>query len=391
MKILYHHRIRSKDGQYVHLSELTRSLRELGHEIRLVGPNIADDRPFGSDSGWVERLKRHCPRALYELLEFAYSIPDALRLAAEIHRFRPDFIYERYNLFLPSGIWAARLFSLPVLLEVNAPLADERAKYGGLSLKFLARWTERFTWRGADAVLPVTEVLAAIIESSGVPRDRIHVIPNGINPEDIARADPRPVRQRLGLSDGEIVIGFAGFLREWHGLDRVVRLMAEHGRTHLRFLVIGDGPARASLEAQARSLGVTDRLTVTGTLPRDIILDCVAAFDVALQPDVVDYASPLKLLEYLALGRAIVAPDKANIRELVSHGDNAWLFDPNSESAFEQAVLTLCGDAELRDRLGRAAAATIVNDGLTWTRNANRVTDIASRLPSPARGVQRRN
>ena len=151
MKILYHHRIRSKDGQYVHIEELTRALARLGHEIVMVGPSAVAHERFGADAGIVAQLKRYLPRFAYELMEFAYAVRDYRRLAGAIRAHRPDVLYERYNLYSPSGVWAHERFGLPMLLEVNAPLYAERKRYDGISLDRLARWTERCTWCGAIA------------------------------------------------------------------------------------------------------------------------------------------------------------------------------------------------------------------------------------------------
>src|SRR6202000_2904514 len=99
----------------------------------------------------------------------------------------------------------------------------------------------------------------------------------------------------------------------------------------------------------------------------------VAPFDIAVLPGVTHYASPLKLFEYLQLGRAIVAPDGANIREILTDGENALLFDEARDGAMEEQLLTLCADAALRNWLGTAAHRTIAEKSLTWDRNAARV------------------
>jgi len=139
MKILFHHRIRSKDGQYVHIEELTRALSRLGHEIIFVGPTAIEQEEFGSDAGLVALLKKRLPSFLYEILEFSYSIPAFLRLWRAIRVHRPDGIYERYSLFFPAGVWVRKLMEIPFLLEINAPLLEERSRYAGLKLTNLAR------------------------------------------------------------------------------------------------------------------------------------------------------------------------------------------------------------------------------------------------------------
>ena len=90
----------------------------------------------------------------------------------------------------------------------------------------------------------------------------------------------------------------------------------------------------------------------------------ISAFDIVLQPGVNAYASPLKTYEYMALGRAIVAPETPNMREILSQDGTALLFDPDSTAAFEQAIERLAGDPALRASLGAAARAAIVDRDL---------------------------
>src|SRR6266404_2278789 len=106
----------------------------------------------------------------------------------------------------------------------------------------------------------------------------------------------------------------------------------------------------------------------------------MAPSDIALQPRVVPYASPLKLIEYMALERAIVAPDLPNIREILTDGETALLFDPDRPGAFRQCIETLTRDPELRRSLGRHARRQLVDRGLTWDGNAGRVIDLARRI-----------
>jgi glycosyltransferase involved in cell wall biosynthesis len=373
MKILYHHRIASKDGQFVHIQELTHALRKRGHEIIMVGPAMLDKDEFGSESGLVPWLKRHMPGFVYELMEFAYAWVAYRKLVRAVHEHRPDCLYERYNLYMPAGVWLKRRFKLPMLLEINAPLFEERRKFNGIALPRLARWTETTTWRGADKVLPVTGVLAQRVMDAGVPRERMEVIHNGIDWSKFGTVpDLDSAKKMLGLS-GRVVLGFTGFMREWHGLEYVVELIAQHRDALWHLLLVGDGPARAGIEKRAQELLVQDRVTITGVIQREQVANYIAAFDVALQPDVVDYASPLKLFEYLALARAVVAPDKPNIREVLQHEVNALLFDVDNPQSFLHAIARLAGDAALRARLGIAARATLEQGGFTWDKNAQRV------------------
>jgi glycosyltransferase involved in cell wall biosynthesis len=256
---------------------------------------------------------------------------------------------------------------------------------GGLALPWLARWAEGAAWRGADVVLPVTRVLAGHVKAYGVPDERIVVIPNGINETHFAAApDPTLAKTERGLS-GKLVLGFTGFVRDWHGVDRVIAWMAtQDAPANAHLVVVGDGPVRADLEAQARQLGLADRVSFTGVIHRDQVPNWVAAFDIALQPAVVAYASPLKLMEYLVMAKAIVAPSTPNLCEVLTDNQNALLFDPADPRGFETALTRLCADANLRLRLAAGAYATIAKLDLTWAGNASRVAALAEKLRKPS-------
>jgi glycosyltransferase involved in cell wall biosynthesis len=374
MRILYSHRIASRDGQGVHLDAMVSAMRAAGHEVRVVGPASYDRTDLGGDSRMVGLLRQKLPAWVGESAEMAYIAPATLRLARAAEEFRPDVIYERANLFHLAGTLVAARRRIPLLLEVNAPLAEERGRFGNLALRRTAASLERLAWRRASRVLPVTEVLADKIRAAGVPDERITVVPNGIHPEDFPAMATRPAE-----ADGPLVLGFVGFVRDWHGLDHVVRAMAAYRGQHpLALKVVGDGPARAGLEALAAELGIADRVRFTGLAAREAVPGMIGGFDIALQPASVAYASPLKVFEYMAAGRAIVAPDQPNLREVLRHGETALLFDPGNPEAMWQAVLRLAEDPVLRQRLGDAARAEITHRDLTWAGNARKVLALAA-------------
>lgn len=372
MKILYHHRIASKDGQYVHVEEIINALKSQGHEVIVVAPQVTQNAEFGSDGGWMSKLRSNLPKFISELLEFGYSFLAFFKLCHAIIKYKPDGIYERYNLFLPAGIWAKKLFNKKLLLEVNSPLYDERKKYGGLSLSWLAKWSEYYTWRNADQVLPVTKVLASYITKAGVPKSRITVIPNGIDPDRFQSTNTEH-DQRF---QNKLVIGFVGFCREWHRLDEVMSLIASEKNPDLMFLIVGDGPVLEQLKHQALDLNMANNFHITGLVKREEMPYWLDQIDIAIQPAVTPWASPLKLIEYLAKGKAIVAPDTPNIKELLTHNDNAVLFDSNSTDNMIKSVKLIITNASLRQKLQKNAIQTINDLHLTWSNNAQVIIDI---------------
>jgi glycosyltransferase involved in cell wall biosynthesis len=262
---------------------------------------------------------------------------------------------------------------VPLYLEVNSPLAAERIAFNGLRLRSLAARLERMVWRAADRVFVVTAELGEIIAAAGVARDRIVITPNGI---DLEAFPDRPYRARAGEP---VTIGFIGFVRDWHGVDAVIEgLAADRVQPPIRLVIAGDGPARPGLERQAAALGVSHLVEFTGLQPRNRVPELIAGFDIALQPRAVSYASPLKLFEYMACGRAIVAPDQPNIREILDAGETGVLFDPDRPGDLWRAIRALADDPERRERLGRAARSRLEERDYTWRGNAGRITTLAA-------------
>jgi glycosyltransferase involved in cell wall biosynthesis len=117
-----------------------------------------------------------------------------------------------------------------------------------------------------------------------------------------------------------------------------------------------------------------------GPRAHDAVPSVLPAFDVALVPAINPYASPLKLFEYMAAELCTIAPDQPNLREVLEHERNALLVAPGDGDALAHSLERLAGDAALRQRLGRAARATVLERDLTWRGNARRVVEAAREL-----------
>jgi glycosyltransferase involved in cell wall biosynthesis len=385
VNVLYHHRTRGEDAQGIHIRALCDAFGELGHSVTLVGPprlQRGDSRASNDhQAGGTRLLGLRVPSWAYELAALAYNVPAFLWLVAAMLRRRPDLVYERYALFGVAGRLAAGVFRIPFVLEVNAPLSLEMSREHPLAFHGLAQRLENWLCRSSTRTIVVSRSMARILEAQGAAADRLWVVPNGVDREDFHPAvDGRPVRDALGLED-RFVVGFVGWVRPWHGVDRLVKAAARLRERipNLVVLIVGDGPARPGLEALARAEGISDAVRFTGALAQSEIPAHVAAMDVAVQPDVTEYASPIKLFEYLALGRAIVAPRKENITEIVSDGQHALLFEPGSTDEMAACIDRLHGDSELRRLLEQRAARLITDREYTWVGNARRVAALAER------------
>jgi glycosyltransferase involved in cell wall biosynthesis len=401
MRILYHHRTRAGDAQGIHIAEIQRAFRERGHEVREVALVEAGAEARAAESGrearglagLVSRAAAVLPPAARELLELGYNAVAYRRIARAIRELRPDFVYERYAANTFGGLVAARRAGVPFVLEVNSPLAQEKAAHDGLAFRWLTRAIERRLCSGADVTLAVTGVLARILEADGVPPGRVVVMHNGVRRGFGEGGDGASFRRRFGIPESSVVAGFVGWFRPWHGLERLVEAAADPGwrEADVRLLLVGDGPAMPGLRRRLEEQpALAERVVLAGAVERGEIESALAAFDVAVQPAVTAYACPMKVLEYMAAGRAIVAPGSDNVRELLAHGETAWLCPGGPDPAREDlaaAVSGLARDPALRRRLGEEARRRLQEKGWLWEENARRVEDLVG---AGGRGRERR-
>jgi glycosyltransferase involved in cell wall biosynthesis len=380
--VLYHHRTLGDGAEGVHIREMVHALRALGHDVRVSGvAGEPQDSPAASRSRWAA-AGNLLPGAMYEMAEIGSNALARAALSRAVRRFRPHVIYDRYSTYSTAAVAVGRAYRIPVMLEVNA-VAHERIAYERHRLRMapLARAYERWICTAADHVFAVSTPLARVLAAEcGVDRSRLTVLPNGANPATFTpELSGAPVRQRLGLGN-RLVLGFVGILRPWHGLDLLMdALIALRGRGHdVHALIVGDGPMQAVLRRHAAEARMLDRVTFTGRLPHAAVREHIAAMDVAVSPSATFYASPMKILEYMAMGKPVVAPAMDNIRDLIDDGRTGVLFTPDDVRDLVARVDDLLASPERRAALG-AAARLEVERSRNWETNARIV--VAAALP----------
>lgn len=382
MKILYHHRTLGDGAEGIHIREMVKAFRELGHEVKVIGPTGETPPESSRKSRILGHVKRFTPHALFELLEMSYTGYCFLKTARAIRSFKPDFIYDRYITFNAGTILAGRAYRIPVCLEVNAPLAKERSVEPDerLAFKKLASRMESWICSNATQTIVVSTPLKQYLESIGVPHGKCIVMPNGV---DMDRFAPRErnvaLQDELGIPRNGFIIGFTGFLRPWHGLDLLVGAVANMVRNGFKvvLLIVGDGPYRKPIEKMVDELGLGRSVCITGRVPHERVPDYVSLFDVAVSPRATFYASPMKVIEYMGLGKPVVVPRTANFLDFIDEGVNGITFEDGSVTALESALATLCRSPDVCRDLGLQGRRK-VESRLNWRWNANGVCRLFS-------------
>jgi glycosyltransferase involved in cell wall biosynthesis len=383
MNILYHHRTLGDGAEGIHIREMVRAFRQLGHEVAVAGP-LGEQRPQEAGrQGLLSSMKKHLPRQLFELLEISYSLYCLRELDGRIRKTRPDFVYDRYITFNAGALWAARRHNVPYILEVNAPLALERSSEPDekLHLKKLAHFFERYICSNADRTIVVSSPLRDYLESAGVPPHKCLVMPNGVDQDKfVPRPANRELAARLKVEPGMTVIGFTGILRPWHGLEMLIRAVGELNAKGKKvfLLIVGDGPVRGAIEKSLVDAGLGGCSRITGKVPHEEVADYVNLFDIAVSPKATFYASPMKVVEYMSLGKAVVVPDTDNFRDLVDGGVNGVLFRRDCPESLAACLESLCDSSPLRRQIGAMARGKVLMR-LNWKWNAREVCRLVER------------
>jgi glycosyltransferase involved in cell wall biosynthesis len=358
MRVLYHHRSLADGAEGIHIAEMVKAFRSLGVQCEVFGP-VPESTKTASRQKWSEHLtraKNKLPSILLEVGEIAFAVLDSVRLAWHVASVRPDVIYDRYALYSFGAAFVGKLFGIPTVLEVNSPLSYEKQHYERLVLRRLARRAEQKICQAATRVACVSTPLKGYLVGLGVNGDRVRVIPNGADPERFGqRPDSSGLRTRLGIREGP-TIGFVGVMREWHGLDLLLDAFVCVKRLHpsAQLVLVGDGPYQKNLETRCARETIRDVL-FTGRVRSLDVGNIIQLFDVAVSPHATFYASPMKLVEYMAASRAVVAPRMDNITDIIEEGTDGKLFAPGNIQSLVEAILALLEDDAERRRLGQRA------------------------------------
>lgn len=362
-------------GAAAHVRGMVTALAAVGHEMVVVAPAPAGDAGLPVPlvrlrvPDIARAVETALPRRLARALAHLWNnVVTEEALARVVASHRPDLVYERYGPFGVAGALVARRHGLPHVLEVNAPLAWEGERFRAQALLEAARALERAALEATARIVAVSAELAEILVEQGVPREKIEVVPNGVDAELFTPDGPAAgvVPERA------CVVGFVGSLKPWHGVDVLAsafRALAGDSRFHL--LVVGDGPQAGIVEALAREL--PGRVTRVGGVAHREVPRYLRAMDIAVAPYPAlerFYYSPLKVLEYMASGRALVASDIGQVRELV--GEAGVLVPPGHVGALVEAIRRLAASPGRREELGALAAREAAR--------AHRWTDRAARI-----------
>lgn len=383
---------------YLLLANIATSLQGRGHELSFIGQyNLGNyvctkelTNPQLAGCTWSDSKWFHYLQNISWHMQKGVGIPYLnmfanLRLYDACLRCLPghDVVYERSGLYKDGVARTCRRLRIPYVLFVEADEVLE-FDYQNRSLSPMLRWRAhkafRYNLNAAGIVLCVSSALRnhlmGIWKISG---DKIHVIPNAADFDKFHPDLDERSRMRTYLNVGDVpVILFVGSFFKWHDVETLLNAfgMLLRAGADGRLLLVGDGSMRIAMEQRAVEIGYGSAVRFIGGVKHSDVASYLAAADISVVPypnmKHEMWMSPLKLFEYMASGKAIIASAVGQVLDIIQDGRNGLLVPPGDASGMAEAMKKLIRDAELRARLGQQARADAV-ERYSWNQYISRL------------------
>ena len=366
------------------------ALAELGYDVDLLVMPVGEDRQI---PGVTLHRAPNFIRA--KSLAIGPSVPKALLDVALYFKASALARRRRYHVIHgiedagPIAAVLARRHGAKMIFEKHSDPASYKKGFLRNCVMAAYRRVERFSIRRADAVIGTGPALVEQAQAlaPGKPVHHVFDIPSSLVEPDPVLA--QKARERLGLPPGAVLALYVGSFAVYQGIDLLFQAipLALRRNPNLFFAVIGGSPAQVGVRQTAlMDLGLADRVLFPGHVHPDELPHLLAAADVLLSPRIAGGNTPLKLLDYLKAGRAIVACDNPANR-LILDESNARLAAPEP-AAFAEGVAALAADAALRGRLGAAGHGLYLST-YNYRQFRKRLSDVYRQLLGAAADVCR--
>ena len=354
-------------------------LKKSGMEVTLIVPKPTKSELMIPSHGinLVYLPIKHCWGSIISVFRRTRA---QIKKAKKLRKENTIFLIETSSL---GGYFAIRGFS-GYILDIHGIVFDE---VGYVSLPWYIPkniyqrymyFLEKIAVRRAEKIIVVSKQMAEFIANKWeIPEDKITIIPNGYFTLPVANIVEKGVKESRGM------VTFVGLLTKWANIDKIIRVAALLKNEKATFYIVGDGPPiyRQELEELVHSYGLTN-VVFTGSVPLDEAYEMIARSEVALLPfpkalcTVV--ACPIKILEYMALGKAMVLDEGCDLSLFLKEKDAALVCDQDKDMEFAESILMLLKNAELRRRIG-ANAKRLAGD-FSWEKQGQKLTQVVEEV-----------
>ena len=367
-------------GYGSHMRGMVNGFREEGHTVEIL---VLGNAPQSIDSSkqtnsFKSILKKVLPKMLWrtlkEIQQIRFDKHAAKELRIAIQKFNPDVVYERSAWMSNGSVQVLESLSIKHVVEINAPFEEEVKEFEKASsfISFIGKKKLKNLLQSAYFVAPITSSLQKhVVKNYGVNAAKCLVVPNAIDKSEIQITDSRveEIRNKFEVTN-KTVIGFVGSIFPYHGVDRLIHAVSKLNNSDVSLLIVGDGYLIPELKEQASTLGLNSRVHFTGSVPKEDVYNHIAAMDIVTLPNTEWYCSPVKLFEYGALGKVVLAVNEAGVSDVMTDTDG-MLFK-NNEGDFQEALnFTISNLSQLKEKAKTFQQKIFSNH--TWSANARQI------------------
>lgn len=365
--------IDNKDAQNIHIMELFNNLCKVA-DVCLLTPKPKKIKHNLFNIKYVYRL------FIPPLGLISYQISLFFHLYYYCKKIKVDAFYVRQSDFSFMPLIVSKYFRIPYFVEVNGLITDEMKmfKKTKLSIAF-TKLSEKLGYKHANKIIAVAQgIKDGIIELYSVPDEKIVVIENGANIELFKPMDQEQAKKELNLDKDINYVCFVGNLAPWQGVEYLIQAAPSIlvSCTNIRFLIVGNGPMKNEWIQYAQKLGVYDKFIFTGSVPYEQVPLYINSGLVCIAPFKKDrIASPMKIYEYLACNKPVVASNIPGISDLLNNSGGGIAVTPENPEELADAVIKILKDKKFRENMTEKGRKYILKYH-TWENVAKRVFEI---------------
>lgn len=390
MKILYYspHPLLSTSantGYATHIRETILGFKEHGHEVVEIINGNEERRVFAQKgTGYKKLFKKFIPKIIWRTIKDYLLIKQDKKgeqaFEKKILEFKPHIVYERAAYLHASGINICEKHNVNYCVEINAPFSNEMRSFEGAKSLFdsQAKNVVAHQLRYAKKVFVVSSALKKYFLDDFHPLEsKLIVIPNSVNPQKI-RIDSslrEELKQQYSITDETIIIGFVGSIFPYHGVDLLIEAFAKvfkkYSHKKMKLMIVGDGYLLGELKHLAEELSIGEHVIFTDSVEHDTVFTYIDLIDICVMAKSNWYGSPVKIFEYGAMGKAIIAPDVIPVKDVMTNEVDGLLVPPNEEKISE-AMMRLIDSADLRTALGNNFRKKVLKNH-TWNNTTGKI------------------
>jgi teichuronic acid biosynthesis glycosyltransferase TuaC len=304
----------------------------------------------------------------YSLFVSKYAVKNIKPIPALIHA---HFSYpDGYGMMKLAKRW-----NIPLVISALGTIERKVAYEGSYTSKQII---EAMSF--ADRILSVSEDLKLHIVNLGIDKNKVHVVPNGVDIGKFKPAGKAHARSILNLPRDKNIVLFVGALRKIKGVDYLIEAAQSFvDRDTYLFMVGRDDGLKKNLEKRAHELKIANYIKFTGPVNHEDIPLWISASDILVLPSLSE-GRPNVILEALACEVPVVATDVGGIPELMVDGETGYLVPPKSPDELSRKINKLLDDKNRREKMGKFGRKCIIQRGLTWEAHAKTTVDIYQEL-----------